>query len=139
MTLDLWNMLHDGEVVKINLIPPDTLSLTIEIEYLRHMFGKDGDHIVVKLKQNSLLEFEYNNTTSPIKRIGEIESIKPIILSAEQIGNKIKIYGGNGVLWLQYQDFDLMLDNGRSITLEELGSQATAYWDNFGKKKEKKG
>ncbi|MEG4248759.1 hypothetical protein [Microcoleus sp. Pol10D4] len=135
MTLSLWNLLHDGTIAKIAAPRQDTRLLTIEIEYLRHMFSKDGNAIIVQLDSCDI--FEYQNFTDEewTQELLTIATYEPEILSATQNQNNILTIGCvAGLVQTRYQSFTLTLDNGYPITIENLKNAHQCYWEAFGNK-----
>ncbi|MEG4087979.1 hypothetical protein [Microcoleus sp. Pol12B4] len=135
MTLSLWNLLHDGTIAKIAAPRHDTRLLIIEIEYLRHMFSKNGNAIIVQLDRCDI--FEYQNFTDEewTQELLTIATYEPEILSATQNQNNIlTIRCVAGLVQTRYQSFTLTLDNGYPITIENLKNAHQRYWEAFGNK-----
>lgn len=138
MTLSLWNLLHDGTIAKIAAPRHDTRLLTIEIEYLRHMFSKDGNAIIVQLDSCDVFEYQdYQNFTDEewTQELLTIATYEPEIISATQNPNNILTIGCvAGLVRTRYQSFSLTLDNGYPITFENLKNAHQRYWEAFGNK-----
>ncbi len=48
--IDVWNCFSDGSITQVEGELPN-IKLTIEIEYLRHIFSKDGDSIIARVER----------------------------------------------------------------------------------------
>ncbi|MBW4679591.1 MAG: hypothetical protein KME19_05685 [Microcoleus vaginatus WJT46-NPBG5] len=138
MTLSFWNLLHDGTIAKIAAPRHDTRLLTIEIEYLRHMFSKDGNAIIIQLDNCDVFEYQdYQNFINEerTQELLTIATYEPEILSATQNQNNIiTIVCVAGLVRTRYQSFSLTLDNEYPITLENLKNAYQRYWEAFGNK-----
>ena len=136
MSVELWDILHDGVIEAVDGTVPGNLTLTVKIEYLREMFSDAGKNVIARLIGCDALAYQPD---APSEQLVSLSSVIPEgILSGEADGDLIRVYCLNGVLSLRYQDFSLMLDNGRPITLDELGEKSQEYWDNFGNETEEK-
>lgn len=131
MSVELWDILHDGTIEGVEGNVPGDLTLNVEIEYLREMFSDGGTNIIVKLLGCDTLMYQPDNPSPLLDSLAGV--IPEGIHSGEVDGDLIRVYCMNGVLSLRYQDFSLMLDNGQPVALAELGEKSQEYWDNLGK------
>lgn len=133
---EVWNILHDGSIDIISGTLPE-LTITVSIQYLRHMFGKDGESIIVKISGCKLIEFESWATGEKYKDLNEIESLEPEILSASEKDDTVSIICVDGILSMNYEDVSCKLDNGKEITFSDLKSACEKYWKEWERKNPK--
>ena len=130
---EVWNYFHDGSVTQIEGTFPD-INITIEIQYLRDVFSKDGKSIIVNLSGCSFIEYLDWKKEEKFQDLDSISAMRPEILSAEGIEGKAHIICVEGTLDIQYQDVSFELDNGKPITAFDLDKVSEKYWDEWEKK-----
>jgi len=130
--IDVWNCFHDGSITQVEGELPN-IKLTIEIEYLRHIFSKDGDSIIAELKGCTFLEFLSWENDEVLRNVEKISAIEPEILSVEKVNNKAHIICGDGELDIIYEDVLFALDNGKPITILDIDTASHKYWDEWEK------
>ena len=131
MSVELWDILHDGVIEGVDGNVPGDLTLTVEIEYLRELFSDGGKNFIVKLIGCDTLTYQPDGPSELLDSLAS--EIPEGIHSGEADGDLVRVYCMNGVLSIRYRDFSLMLDNGQPITLAELGEKSQEYWDSFGR------
>lgn len=133
MSIDLWNVLHDGVVEHVEGQAPGDVSLRIQIGYLRELFSDGGNSVIVRLKDCQQFYYQPESPSEMLEgSIAAEELIGEWVLSAEDDAESIRVYCMNGSLYLVYGDFSVVLDNGRSITVDDLEEKSRLYWDSFG-------
>ncbi|RYD83633.1 MAG: hypothetical protein EOP84_07625 [Verrucomicrobiaceae bacterium] len=131
MTIDIWNVLHDGPIVRITGTIPGDIELAVAICYLRERFPEPGDCILLTLHGCTSLSYERWDSGAVLTDLELIVSSEPEILSADE---PTSVLCSNGTLHVQASDFSLALDSGRAITFDELCSVAEAYWTEWSKR-----
>jgi hypothetical protein len=130
MSVELWNMLHDGSITGMKGSLPE-IALNVEIGYLRDMFPGQGEGFIVQLNSCTLFEYvlyeEPDVLTDPV----EIARLEPEMLFARVEADVIVIGCVEGYLRIRYEAFSIRLDTGMPITLEMLGNACKQYWDNL--------
>jgi hypothetical protein len=127
MTPDVWDIFHDGDIVKISGSVPGQIELTIHIKYLRAMFGGVGESFRMVLSDCSQFELEaYDEST--IFNLSEIEEHEPEILSVGEDGPPLVIHCSTGTLRVMYKEERVVLDTGEPVSFEELTAGCARYW-----------
>jgi len=122
---DLWNILHDGTIAQIRGKVPGDIRLRIEIEYLRNMFPPPGQSIYVTLTNCRRMQL----MASPKKAKRALSEKSVTILSAKGDDGGIVVRSTEGDLVLEYDSFELELDSGEAISLEQLAQASKQYWE----------
>ena len=130
MSVELWDILHDGIIEAVEGSVPGDLTLTVRIDYLRELFSDGGKSIIVKLVGCDTLTYQPDGSDELLDSLGP--ELPEGILSGEEDGDLIRVYCMNGVLSIRYHGFSLALDNDQPITSAELGERSREYWDKFG-------
>ena len=80
--IEIWSILHDGEITAISGEDSETLTLFVSIPYLRRRLKPLGDSFVITISGLTRLEFHnFDGTTSSLRE--EIEIGNPEIFSKE--------------------------------------------------------
>ncbi len=135
MSVEIWSILHDGVINRIDGSVPGNVSVTVEIEYLRRMFSENGNSIIVSLLTCETFKYQPHEPSELLTDLSAISDIHPEILYADIENDVIHVDCNDGTLWLKYQDFSLMLDDGQPITLNELGDKCDKYWNDWESRK----
>ena len=125
LTADLWNVLHDGTVDRVEGDVPGTVRLTVSCEYLRERYPDPGDRLVITLHGCTLVSYRPYDADVATTEFVAISAASPGILSAAE---PTEVFGGDGVLRVEAAGFSLALDGGRAVTLDDLRGVAEAYW-----------
>ncbi|MBA3468949.1 MAG: hypothetical protein H0T53_04830 [Herpetosiphonaceae bacterium] len=131
MTEEIWNILHDGVITQIQGAVPGDITLQIKIAYLRTMFSADGDSIMVNLSDCTLLSYDCFEEAAVLSVPELIAVQEPVILRVTSADQGLLIVCVGGDLALAYSDYQLALDNGRTISLAELDAACVRYWDTW--------
>ncbi|MDF7801062.1 hypothetical protein P4C99_16415 [Pontiellaceae bacterium B1224] len=136
----IWNILHDGALVRLWELAPKNIVIQVEIEYLANKLNGHYNSIFVSLKNCTLFEFEQHWSKDDIRHystIQELEGITPglMVLSCCEKEGHLEIDDISGVIRTKYDSAELTLENGNALTFEELDAAAKEYWDDFGKRK----
>ncbi len=111
---------------------PGYVEIRVKIEYLRRMFSADGENIIVRLvncTKFTMKIWEDNVVTDDPKRIVDSGTE---ILSTDSDDVPVHVVTTQGEIDVDFEDFGLSLDNGRSITFEELCNECENYWNRWG-------
>ena len=135
----IWNILHDGALVKIQGDVPGELKIKVEIEYLANKLGGGFNNILVTLSDCAIFEYERywsKDETQTYKSIEELEGISPSleVLSCDEEEEYLLIVDICGTIKTKYRSAQLSLENGDPLSFEELDNVSKEYWDNFGAK-----
>ena len=136
MRPEFWNVLHDGTVARVGGRVPGEVRIEIEADYLRTRFVDPGGRFVITLQDCRTFAFQqWSSPENPVTNLQEIAALRLWILSADVADDYCVVQctqGDNGgTLKVSAQDASLALDNGRTLTLEEIRSVADAYWAEF--------
>ncbi len=129
MKRDIWGVFHDGILKRIEGTIPGTLTLEIEIEYLRGMFDEPGYSFAVEI--TNCTRFRYNEyeeqPTEDVAKILEREleilyvaSEYPLVLDCVM-----------GTLELEYDALRVMLPSGHEVNYESLVQASEKYWSDW--------
>ena len=127
----IWTVFHDGSIDQIEGTIPGTVSVYVDIEYLRERFSEPGEHFIVTLPDCVKLSFQLYDDEKRIVDLAVIGDECPGILGAEMEGDVCKVFMDNGILELSSADGSIRLDSGREVPLNELLEVATTYWDEW--------
>ena len=134
MNADIWNVLHDGSVVRITGTIPGDIQFAVSIAYLRKRFPDPGDCILLTLHGCTAISYQLWDSESVITDLASIGAAKPEILSADEATT---VFCANGTLRVHATNFSLTLDSGRAITLEDLCNAAETYWTEWSERGQK--
>ena len=133
--IQIWNILHDGEITAISGEDSETLIMFVSIPYLRRRLEPLGDSFAITISGLTRLEFHnFDGTTSPLRE--EIETGTPEILSTESDSMPVKVDTTMGQLILDFQSISFALDTGQAITYEAIERVCEEYWSEWKAKAE---
>mgnify|MGYP001560042530 CR=1 FL=1 len=127
MNPEFWNVLHDGFITGVSGSVPGDVQLGVEIDYLRQRFADPGDRIVLTLHGCTALSYHPFDEV-PVTDFTVLAQAKPQILRAKDWTDASLVECAAGDLRITATGAALALDNGRPLSLEELGATAGAYW-----------
>ena len=126
MTPGAWGVFHDGVIQAIDGTLPGNLVLTIEIGYLRAMFGGDGSSFRVHLTGCTRMRYsEYDE--EPTADLGKIREREPEILYVTS-EHPLVLDCVMGPLELEYEGMTVKLDSGVQVSEQELVGASELYW-----------
>ncbi|MHA3774777.1 hypothetical protein ACXR0O_24915 [Verrucomicrobiota bacterium sgz303538] len=134
MNADIWNVLHDGPIVRISGTIPGDVQFAVSIGYLRNRFPDPGDCILLTLHGCTSISYQLWDSESVVTDLTSIAAAEPEILSADE---PTTVFCVNGTLRVHATDFSLALDSGRAITFDDLRSVADAYWTEWSERARK--
>ncbi len=112
--IQIWNVLHDGEITAISGEDGETLTMFVSIPYLRRRSEPLGDSFVLTLGGLKRLEFRnFDGTTTPLRE--EIDISTPGILSTESEAMPVRIETTMGQSILDFEGIRLGMDTGQQI------------------------
>ena len=133
--IQIWNVLHDGEISAISGDDGETLTMFVSIPYLRRRIQPLGDSLVLTLGGLTRLEFhEFGGAVTPLREAIEIGSLE--ILSTESESMPIVIATSLGALTLEFRSITFALDTGHAIEYEAIEKVCEEYWTEWKAKTE---
>jgi hypothetical protein len=125
--LQIWNVLHDGEITAIFGEGGETLTMVVNIPYLRRRLEPSGDSLILTLQNVKRLEFhEFEGTGASLQETIETGSCE--ILSTESESMPVTITTTLGRLTLDFQQISFALDTGQPIEYEAIVKVCEEYW-----------
>lgn len=135
--IQIWNVLHDGDITAVAEEDSDTIKMFVNIPYLRRRLDPLGDSFVLILEGVTELDFEdYDGNKSTLQEEIEVGSIG--ILSTDSESMPVKVFTSMGQLTLGYKRIRLFLDTGKEIDFETISRVCQEYWDEFKEKSQRK-
>jgi hypothetical protein len=133
--IQIWNILHDGEITAISGERGEMLTMFVSIPFLRRRVEPLGDSFVLILSGVTHLEFRhFDGTTTSLSEAIEIGT--PGILSTDSESMPIQIETTMGQLTLDFQDISFALDTGQAIEYEAVETVCAQYWAEWESKAE---
>jgi hypothetical protein len=133
--IQIWNILHDGEMTAISEEDGESLTMFVSIPYLRRRLQPLGDSFVLTLEGLKRLEFRnFDGTTTPLRE--QIDIGSPEILSTESESMPVRIETTMGQLILDFQSIRFALDTGQEIAYETIEKVCDEYWTEWKAKAE---
>ena len=125
--IQIWNILHDGEITAISGEGSDILTTFVSIPCLRRRLDPLGDSFVLTLSGITRLEFhDFDGTRETLQEQLDIGS--PEILSSESDSMPVSIATSLGQLTLDFQSISFALDTGRAVEYEAIEMGCEEYW-----------
>jgi hypothetical protein len=131
LTPEIWNLLHDGSIVRAAGAVPGDVQLSISIDYLRRSFPDPGEYLILTLHECTRLAYDPDEPRGSITALEGIARAEPEILKAQDWKDANMVYCVSGTLHVFASSFSLALDSGRKITFDELVAVSEAYWTEF--------
>lgn len=131
--IQIWNLLHDGEIIAIS---ENNLSLTmfISISYLRRRLPPLVDSFVLTLSGLNSLEFvNFDGTKTSLRT--ELEIGAPEILSTSSEVMPIKMKERWGGWNSTFRQSALLLDSGQPFEFEVIRKASEEYWEEWESKR----
>ena len=126
--IDIWNVLHDGEITAVTGENSDTLTMYVTIPYLRLRLEPIGGSFVLKLEGLKHFEFRFFDGTT-LSLQDELESATiPEILSTESTSMPVTIDTSMGKLVIDFERIQFALDTGQIIKYEAIEKACVDYW-----------
>lgn len=120
MSVELWHLLHDGTIIRLNNLGANSVAITIRIPYLRHMFSPDGESIIIRLDSCTHYEYQPLDSDEGIDEPLRIADEQPEIRRAWVEDDHLHVECGNGDLRLTYESYALFLIQGTPLPLPSL-------------------
>jgi hypothetical protein len=128
----VWNLLHDGEITTFAR-EENSLTLFVNIPYLRRRLSPMGDSIVLTLKQ--VTEVRFTSFGGEPESLDEVLDLgRPEIIGTESNDMPLLIETTMGRLHLAFEQFELALDTGGPIAFDVLDRVARDYWTEWEQK-----
>ena len=151
--IDIWNILHDGEITAAEKGADGSYILFINIPYLRRRLPPLGDSFVLTLSGVKQIIFQVLDNVREIYRLhgvrqimgqdldnptlsleAELELTTPTILQTESESMPISVTTTTGTLILDYENISFNLDTGQPVEFETIERICREYWDEFNKR-----
>lgn len=127
----IWNVFHDGSIDRVEGAVPGSVSVYVDIDYLRERFSDPGEHFIVTFPNCLDFSFQLYDDSTLIVDFAAIADAWPGILSAEMDGEDCKVFTDSGILRMKASSGSIRLDSGREISLCELLDTAASYWEEW--------
>ena len=134
MNADIWNVLHDGSVLRVSGAVPGDVQFAVWIDYLRSRFPDPGDRILLTLHGCTALSYQPHGDDTALTDLAAIAKAEPEILQAKDWTDASVVECVSGNMRVTATDFSLSLDSGRAITFDELCAVSKTYWTAFGER-----
>ena len=135
--IDIWNILHDGDITAAGKGHNNSYTLFVSIPYLRRRLAPLGDSFVLALKGVRQIAFQnFDGTISTIE--DEMNLSTPEILRTDSESMPISVETTTGKLLLDFEGIEFRLDTGQPVDFETLETVCRDYWDEWRKKSERK-
>lgn len=120
--LDIWNVLHDGEITVIHRESPDVVVMFVSIPYVRRRIEPLGDSFRLRLGGFRSVDFanDIGDTSSELDYVEGYE-----ILNVLSDGMPAKIQLAEGTLTLDFDTLDISPDSGYPIAYERVAACCT--------------
>jgi hypothetical protein len=135
--IQIWNVLHDGEITAVSGENSDTFTMFVSIPYLRRRLKPLGDSFVLTLKGLKRLEFYNFDGTMKSTAQEELEIGSPEILSTKSEAMPIRIETTIGYLILDFESVRFAMDTGQEIEYETIKKVCEEFWTEWNAKAEK--
>lgn len=135
--IQIWNILHDGEITAIEKKDGDTVIMFVNIPYLRRRIKPLGDSFVLTLE--GVMDFGYKDFDGNKSKLHEeIEIASVEILSTDSESMPIKVFTTMGELTLNYKCVRLSLDTGQEVSFQMVSKICEEYWEEFEERRKDK-
>jgi hypothetical protein len=117
--IDIWNILHDGEITAVSWEGGDTLTMFVSIAFLREKLEPPGDGFILTLSGVTRFEFlkcYFSTTPSP----AELAIGTPQIFGTKSESMPVVIGTTMGTLTLDFQSIAIALDTGQHVEFETI-------------------
>ena len=125
--IQIWNILHDGEITAIAAEEGHNLTMFISIPYLRRRLPPLGDSFVLILEGVRRVEF-FNFDGSATHFREEMEIGTPEILQTSSESMPITIETTMGNLVLDFESIRFAMDTGQPTAYETIEKVCEEYW-----------
>jgi hypothetical protein len=127
--LDIWKVLHDGEITVVHREAPDVVIMFVSIPYVRRRIQPLGDSFCLRLGGFRGMAFSYDIDQDTFTELDYIEGFEILEVLSETMPAMIQL--AEGKLMLDFDSLDITLDSGQSVGYEEVRRVAQDYWDEF--------
>ena len=125
--IQIWNVLHDGEITAIEGEDSHALTLFVSIPYLRRRLPPLGDSFVLMLEGLKRVDFfNFDGSAMPLRE--EIDLGTPEILQTSSDSMPITVETSMGKLVLDFEKIRFALDTGQPIAYETIENVCEQYW-----------
>jgi hypothetical protein len=126
--LDIWNVLHDGDITILHREAPDVVIMFVCIPYVRRRIEPLGDSFRLRLGGFCSVHFA-NDIGDTSSELDYVEGYEILDILSETMPAKIQL--AEGTLTLDFDTLDISLDSGQPVAYEEIRRVAQDYWDEF--------
>lgn len=134
--IEIWNVLHDGEITAIEGEKSTTVRIFVSIAYLRKRLQPLGDSFILTLIGLKRLEWHnFDGSVSSFRE--ELDIGTPEILKTESESLPVTIETTMGSLILDFEDIRFHLDTGDEVSYATMRKVCEEYWEEWKQKAEK--
>ena len=126
--LEIWNVLHDGEITVTHHETSDVVIMFVSIPYVRRRIEPLGDSFRLRLSGFRNMRFD-NNVGDICSELREIEGYEILEVLSESMPAKIQL--AQGTLTLDFDSLEISLDTGQPIGAEEIYRASEQYWNEW--------
>ena len=126
--LDIWNVLHDGDITIVHRDAPDVVIMFVCIPYLRRRIQPLGDSFRLRLGGFRGIHFA-NDIGDTSSDLDYVEGYEILDILSETMPAKIQL--AEGTVTLDFDTLDISLDSGQPIEYERVLRVAQDYWHEF--------
>ena len=127
--LDIWNVLHDGSIERIDGAVPGELRVRVGIAYLTERLIPKADFLEVVLYGCRRFRLAHWETETVLRELDAIAALEPEILSTDSSAMPIEVATTIGMLGMDYDGMGLFRDDGARLEYKTLVDTAERYWD----------
>lgn len=129
----IWNTLHDGEITVVEMLD-DTLTIFINVPYIRERIRPLGDSFVLKLHGfRAIRLFDYEGKLQ-FEDWRELARREIEILSTDSTEMPVRINTTQGLLALDFDRLQIQLDTGGDIPYSNVIAACESYWEEWASK-----
>lgn len=130
---EIWNLLHDGGIEKVERIGSD-LRVLVSIRYLAELALPNSQCVLLTLQDCSIFEFTNWDSGAVTTEPENFEALDLDILSTDAETLPAQVTTTSGYLKVDYRALSMTLEDGSSLSFQQLCEIAEGYWDRFAKR-----
>lgn len=127
----LWNILHDGSINQIRGSVPGELTIQVDIQYLCEELAAERDEIVIHLANCRRFAMNVWAEKQWTEHLQEIAALDPEILGTDSDDVPVQLITTLGELIMDFDSFSITINNGVTLTFEQLSQACENYWRRF--------
>jgi hypothetical protein len=132
--IEIWNILHDGEITAVEEDGTGNVRMFVNIPYLRRRIHPLGDSFVLMLGGVSKMECR-NFSESEVNTLREeLEIGSPEILKTDSTEMPLKIDTTMGSLLIDFKTIQFRMDTGEEVDFDQIAKVCEQYWTEWKRK-----